>query len=78
MFFSRWLEYKKLPELGSDPEDRSEFDEHNHDEVKECWAIELAGIEAREIARAEYILTWDAPSAQGRNAAIRSGHGEEK
>src|SRR5216684_3538895 len=45
--FSRWLEHKYLPQLRSDPEDSTELNQRDHDEVKERWTVELASIETR-------------------------------
>ena len=57
------LEHKDLPELGSNPEDRAEFDQRDHDEVEERRAIELAAIETREVAAAERVPSRDGPAA---------------
>ena len=63
MVFCRWLEHKEQPELRSDPEDSTEFDQRNHDEVKERRAIELATILTGESVPAEHMLSRNRPSA---------------
>src|SRR6266702_5027799 len=62
----------------SDPEDRPEFDQRNHDEVKERRAIELASILTAEVAAAEGIDARMRSRAQGGNRAVRSSNREQK
>src|SRR6266567_164112 len=78
MVFCRWVEHKEEPELCSDPEDRPEFDQRNHDEVEERRAIELTGIQTRERVSTEGIDARMRSRAQGGNRAVRSSNREQK
>src|SRR6266705_1932861 len=78
MIFCRWLEHKCNPELRTHPENRSKFDQRNHDEVEECWSIELPSISTIEIASTEETRSRIRSCGQSRSSAIRPGDAEDE
>ena len=66
------------PGLGANPEDSAKFDEGDHDDVKQRWAIELPGRTASEITATQHVLPWISTWAERGHGAIRSSNTEDE
>src|SRR5205823_12092790 len=78
MVFRGWQEDEEYPKLRANPENCTEFNQRNHNEVKECWCIELARIQADGLTTAERIRPRICSRAERRHCAVRIGYGEEE